>query len=237
MSFLEDLRAAHRARRMKFFHPEKIVPDKGINLKKERAPLPQGPIELPTKGLNTAQPITKHGAKVTIAEISPRKKFHPNSILPVHGWVPIKTIWFHVCQHYKVTLADIFSKRRISSLTLPRHVAFLLCCEHSRFSCAEVARRMLVDHTTVLHGKNRISLLMQTDEKIKNDVAKIRAAIINDWGGGGDRAAVPDLCERDLDPGRGEDGPKSEISSLDQTGGAVLSNTKTKVGPTQDISG
>ena len=72
-----------------------------------------------------------------------------------------------------------------------------------------------MDHSTVLHGKARIARLMQTDEKIRNDVASIRAAILSDWENGRDRAAVPDLSERDLEACGEQAGPQQGVPILD----------------------
>jgi hypothetical protein len=237
MSELARQLAAHKLRRQRFL--QNAVVDDGIDLRRHRGPPPKPPkpILLPSpKQPPEPPPQAVLVSRIVITEVILRKNVWPKIDPPPEGWVPLKTIWHHVCRHYNVTLADLLSKKRTANIVLPRHVAYFLCCVHSRFSVADIGRRMFSDHTTVLHGKSRIERLAQSDEPIKNDLIQIQSAIFNDWCRVPDRIAVPHLCEPNLDPGGKPHGPQQSLPLLDQAGGPALLDPKTEARPDTDAS-
>ncbi|MDR0646331.1 MAG: chromosomal replication initiator protein DnaA [Elusimicrobiota bacterium] len=65
-----------------------------------------------------------------------------------------------VCKHYKISLEDLNSKKKNSSIALPRQVAMYLTTELTSLSLPEIGREFNRDHSTVIHAR----------EKIKEDI-------------------------------------------------------------------
>lgn len=88
-----------------------------------------------------------------------------------------RRIFRTVADHYNVQYNLLLSARRTHQLTHPRHVAFYLCRGMTTLTLSQIARFARRDHTTVMHGAERIHRLLETDEKLQADVAAIRAKI------------------------------------------------------------
>lgn len=83
-----------------------------------------------------------------------------------------------VCQHYGFTPTDVFSERRTKNLMRPRQVAYYLCKELTTQSLPCIGRVLGGrDHTTILHGVQKITRLLATDAKLAADIAAIRSAL------------------------------------------------------------
>lgn len=83
-----------------------------------------------------------------------------------------------VCEFYGVTRTDIVSARRTWDLTRPRMIAFYLGRKLTGLSLPQIgARTGNRDHTTVLHGANKISSQMQEDDILRDDLDVLEARI------------------------------------------------------------
>ncbi|WWR15849.1 chromosomal replication initiator protein DnaA [Lachnospiraceae bacterium JLR.KK008] len=76
-----------------------------------------------------------------------------------------------VAEHYHINPDDITSKKRNGELIQPRHVVMYLCRNLVDIPFANIAKLLnKKDHTTVIHGVNKITEEMKKDEELKNKV-------------------------------------------------------------------
>ncbi len=92
-----------------------------------------------------------------------------------HRSLDIKQIQKVVCDAYKVKLADMKSKSRKKTITIPRHVAAYLCREYTTSSLPEIGRAFGGrDHTTVLHSCEKIKSDLETNTSLYNQITEIK---------------------------------------------------------------
>ena len=78
--------------------------------------------------------------------------------------------------HYGLTAADITGRRRTAEIAHARQVAMYLLREEHALTLPNIG--ILVggrDHTTVRHGVGRIAELQGEDERVRRDLAQLRA--------------------------------------------------------------
>ncbi|MFQ5755923.1 MAG: chromosomal replication initiator protein DnaA [Acidiferrobacterales bacterium] len=84
--------------------------------------------------------------------------------------VTIQNIQKTVAEYYKIRVADLHSKRRSRQVARPRQVAMTLAKELTTHSLPEIGDAFGGrDHTTVLHACRRITALVNSDVRIKED--------------------------------------------------------------------
>jgi len=102
-------------------------------------------------------PITLELANSSLSQlfnVRDVRKITPESIMSV------------VCAQYDVTQEDIISKKRNKEIALPRQIAMYLCREMTSLSTINIGRAFGGrDHTTVMHGCDKI------EKSVKSDVA------------------------------------------------------------------
>ncbi|PYM90985.1 MAG: chromosomal replication initiator protein DnaA [Candidatus Rokuibacteriota bacterium] len=85
--------------------------------------------------------------------------------------ITIEQVQRTVCDFYRVTLSDLKAKNRTTAVAFPRQVAMYLARHLTRASLADVGRAFGGrDHTTVLHGVDKIHALMQGDAKLRKAI-------------------------------------------------------------------
>lgn len=83
-----------------------------------------------------------------------------------------------VCQFYKVTRTNIVGPSRIPKYLMPRQIACYLGREMTKLSLPEIGRKLGDrDHTTILHGVNKIEKQLQADEILKDDIDVLKIKI------------------------------------------------------------
>lgn len=83
-----------------------------------------------------------------------------------------------VAEHFGVKKEDITSKKRNSEYVLPRQVFMYLSREMTGASLTNIGKMLgKKDHTTVMHGVNKIVDELQTNEELRNKVDIIRKKI------------------------------------------------------------
>jgi len=95
--------------------------------------------------------------------------------------VNINEVLKAVCTYYAVKAADIKGERRIKELVIPRQVAMYLMKEitHSPYMTigSFLGGR---DHTTIMHGVERISKDAKKEDKVKQDLVNVKQLIYAD---------------------------------------------------------
>lgn len=76
-----------------------------------------------------------------------------------------------VAEHFGITTDDIVSKRRNSEFVQPRQICMYLCRKLTDESLQSIGKALnKKDHTTVIHGIDKITEDMQTNEELKNRI-------------------------------------------------------------------
>lgn len=100
--------------------------------------------------------------------ISPydKKKVTPEYIISV------------VADHFGITEADICGTKRNSKIVRPRQIAMYLCRDMTSIPLTTIGKIMgNKDHTTVLHGFEKIEKEMQTSESLTNTIELLKKKI------------------------------------------------------------
>ncbi|MBD5485649.1 MAG: chromosomal replication initiator protein DnaA [Lachnospiraceae bacterium] len=83
-----------------------------------------------------------------------------------------------VAEHFGVNPDDITSKKRNSEFVLPRQISMYLCRKLTETSLSNIGKYLgKKDHTTVMHGIQKIESEIETNEDIKNKVDIIKKKI------------------------------------------------------------
>jgi chromosomal replication initiator protein len=100
-------------------------------------------------------------------------------VLKVHDrQVTIDEIQKKVAEHFNMRVADMSSARRSRSVARPRQVAMYLAKQLTTRSLPEIGRKFgNRDHTTVIHGVNKVLELIQQDRSFADDVELLRRSL------------------------------------------------------------
>jgi len=83
-----------------------------------------------------------------------------------------------ICNEYGISMEDITSKKRNAELVEPRQIAMYLCRYMTDISLADIGRLLgKKDHTTVLHGVDKIEKLIKEDEIIRDKINNLKKRI------------------------------------------------------------
>ncbi|MCM1136152.1 MAG: chromosomal replication initiator protein DnaA [Clostridium sp.] len=83
-----------------------------------------------------------------------------------------------VAEHFNITPEDILSKRRNSEYVQPRQICMYLCRHMTEESLQNIGKALgKKDHTTVIHGIEKITAELQTNEELKNRIDNIKKKI------------------------------------------------------------
>ena len=76
-----------------------------------------------------------------------------------------------VAEHFGVKPEDITSKKRNSEFVQPRQVVMYLCRELTDTSFTNIGKLLgKKDHTTIIHGVNKVAAEIQTNEELRNKI-------------------------------------------------------------------
>jgi chromosomal replication initiator protein len=83
-----------------------------------------------------------------------------------------------VARHFGVSVEALSGKSREHGVAWARQVAMYLLREETPASLLQIGQQLGGrDHTTVMHGYNRVSKALLMDERVRGDIAAIRAAL------------------------------------------------------------
>ncbi len=83
-----------------------------------------------------------------------------------------------VCTYFRVSLAELVGPGRRREVVVPRQVAMYLLRDELGLSLVDIGQRLGGrDHTTVLHGIEKIEQQLQRDEQLRGDVLAVRARL------------------------------------------------------------
>ena len=111
--------------------------------------------------------LNKVDLTLELAEEALKDVIYPNKAKEITPALIINV----VAEHFGVRPEDITSKKRNSEFVLPRQVVMYLCRELLDSSLVSIGKLLgKKDHTTVIHGVNKITAEVQTNEELKNKV-------------------------------------------------------------------
>ena len=71
-----------------------------------------------------------------------------------------------VAEHYNISVSDIISKKKNKEIANPRQICMYLSRKYTDYSLQNIGKIMgNRDHTTVIHGHDKIGKMLETDEK------------------------------------------------------------------------
>ena len=104
------------------------------------------------------------------------KKDTPKILVPKYiGYPKVTMIKKMICAYYDITWNELISPRRSNRLVHARQVAYFIIKNHTTLSYPQIGRKFGGrDHTTVLHGVNKIKKLIETDSDIAAEIKRLR---------------------------------------------------------------
>lgn len=118
--------------------------------------------------------LNKVDLTLSLAEEALKDVIYPNKPKEVTPTLIINV----VAEHFGVKPEDITSKKRNSEFVQPRQVVMYLCREMTDISFTNIGKLLgKKDHTTVIHGFNKISEELKNNEELSNKVDIIRKKI------------------------------------------------------------
>jgi len=169
MSMLETLHQQHRDRLSRMH--AKTVPDPGINMRNGR-PIKRPPDWFPVR----AKVHGRFAERLPSSSLCWKTSYSPNGI---HLWsvvydiepITLAKIKRIICQHFNLKMVELVSPRRNSALVNARHIAFYLAKKFTSFSYAQIATHFGGrDHTTILHGIQRIEKRLQSQRELAAEI-------------------------------------------------------------------
>lgn len=113
------------------------------------------------------RPVTMEEAQDILQDVIPESSAHVTISIP--------TIQQYVADYYGITLDELNGKRRDKRLVVPRQIAMYLCREETESSYDAIGGAFGDrDHTTVLHGVEKISELLGEDQRLAADIAALQ---------------------------------------------------------------
>ncbi len=112
----------------------------------------------------TGRPITIQFARDTLADLVGRRAhITPSQVIET------------VAKFYNISVADMVSPSRNKELVQPRQIAMYLIRQETDASLPEIGSLLGGrDHTTILHGVERIKDRLETEEQLRRDVMSVR---------------------------------------------------------------
>ena len=114
-------------------------------------------------------PITLENAKITLSElikVQEEKNITADSIMAF------------IAEQYGVTVDDLTSKKRNREIAMPRQIAMYMCREMLGLSTTAIGRSFgNRDHTTVMHGCDKVSETIKSDFSFKRRMEELMAMV------------------------------------------------------------
>lgn len=94
--------------------------------------------------------------------------------------IEVSDIISHVCKYYRISNADIVSKKKTKNLVEARMIAIYLITDILPMPLVQIGELFGGrDHTTIIHARDKITDEIKTNERIKITVADIKNMILN----------------------------------------------------------
>ncbi len=92
---------------------------------------------------------------------------------------PIDGVLALVADFFQVSVADVIGKKRVKELVYPRQITMVILREDLGLSFPEIGRELGgKDHTTIMHGYNKLTEARKTNTKIDGDIRQLQERLI-----------------------------------------------------------
>lgn len=89
-----------------------------------------------------------------------------------------KQVFSSVCNYFNIKQADLTGPNRKKELVLPRHIAMYILSEELKLTVEHIGQLLGGrDHTTVMHGRDRIKSLLSTDREVQRLWTELKQAL------------------------------------------------------------
>lgn len=89
-----------------------------------------------------------------------------------------KIVLSKICDFFNTTLKDLTGPRRQKELVLPRHFAMYILSEELSMTVEAIGKLLGGrDHTTVMHGRDRVKELVLRDRDVQRRMIELRSKI------------------------------------------------------------
>ncbi len=83
-----------------------------------------------------------------------------------------------ICSYFNIKTQELLGPRRQKELVLPRHLAMHILSEDLKMTVEKIGEVLGGrDHTTVMHGRDKVKRLLQTDKQIQKMFMEIRQSL------------------------------------------------------------
>ena len=115
--------------------------------------------------------LNKQELNLALAEDALKDVIYPDQVRELSPELIIDV----VAEHFNISKEDITSKKRNSEYVLPRQIIMYLCRHLTDTSLQMIASYLgKKDHTTVIHGVEKIEEKLKTDEDLENKIETIK---------------------------------------------------------------
>lgn len=169
---MENYRQAHERLR----NPPNAVPDTPINLRKSREPTPCKPV---------AEPIIEEPVVIDYPSFSPFQRTD----------LTFSSILRFTAKEYHISFGDIRAHQRIQMIAFPRQIAVWIAYKNKIQSLSGMGRYLHMDHTTIIHARQKIQLLFDKNAMFKRYILSLEVRLLAAF----DRTSLPALSQPYLD--------------------------------------
>lgn len=91
-----------------------------------------------------------------------------------------KQILSTICSFFNISLKDLTGPRRQKELVLPRHIAMYLLSEELKLTVERIGQLLGGrDHTTIMHGRDRIKHSVSTDREVQRMLVEVKQKLLS----------------------------------------------------------
>lgn len=89
-----------------------------------------------------------------------------------------KQVLTSICEYFNISLGDLTGPKRQKELVLPRHLAMHILSEDLKMTVEKIGHILGGrDHTTVMHGRDRIKKLINTDREVQKIFIEVKQTL------------------------------------------------------------
>ncbi len=86
-----------------------------------------------------------------------------------------KLVLTTICDYFNLSQKDLIGSRRQKELVLPRHITMFILSEHLNLTVEKIGQILgNRDHTTVMHGRDKIKKLADTDKDVQRILGEVK---------------------------------------------------------------
>jgi chromosomal replication initiator protein len=120
----------------------------------------------------TDSPITKEKTAEVLSKIIEEKQQYVTPELVIR----------EVHKYFKIQIEDLLGRKRTKDLVIPRQITMYLLRHECNMSFPEIGRRMGgKDHSTIMHGVEKIEGIISTNIRIKEDLIYLKDKIFTNY--------------------------------------------------------